>query len=66
MAGFALPADTPFAERVPKRGASCDTCDWLQDGLCTNEDYVRQHGGPELGDKPKRWCCVVWTPVGGR
>ncbi len=65
--GVELPEDTPFAEDVPKKGASCATCDWLSDEeRCTHPLYVKVHGSGELGNKPKKWCCVVWTPVGGR
>lgn len=63
-----LPSDIPFAEKVPKKGASCASCSWLGDDekSCTNELYIKQHGSPKLGAKAKRWCCVVWSPEGGR
>lgn len=65
---FTLPSAIPFAEKVPKRGASCATCQYLgkDEQTCTNTVYVEQHGSNKLGAKAKRWCCSVWTPEGGR
>jgi hypothetical protein len=53
----------PFAVKVPKAGASCKTCTFLDDKkLCTNSYYIQWNGGSgELGAKPKRWCCSAWT-----
>lgn len=58
-----LPAVYPFAEKVPKAGASCDTCAYLgKDGeSCTNQYYIKEHGGADLGAKARRWCCCAWS-----
>lgn len=63
-----LPDKVPFAEKVPKKGAKCSTCDYLgKDGkTCTNEVYIARHGSNELGAKAGRWFCRVWAPEGGR
>ena len=55
-------SDYPFATKVPKKGASCATCRFLnKDDLCTNKYYIQYNAGSgELGAKPKRWCCSAW------
>lgn len=63
MANVELPDTYPFAERVPKRGASCATCRFLtKDKKCGNPFYQKAHGSSELGARPRRWYCVAWRP----
>lgn len=58
-----LPPRYPFAEEVPEDGASCATCYFLNtdDDTCRNRFYIKEHGSSELGDAPKRWCCMAWS-----
>lgn len=58
-----LPVRYPFAEKVPSEGASCSTCHYLgEDGAsCRNKFYRKAHGGPDLGAKASRWCCMAWS-----
>lgn len=62
-----LPDDTyPFGTKVPKRGASCATCRFLNDANeCTNSYYIAWNdGSSQLGAKPRRWCCSAWLEDG--
>jgi hypothetical protein len=63
MPQIILPEDQyPFATEVPKKGASCATCKYLDKKLCTNPYYIEWNSGSgELRKKPKRWCCSAWT-----
>lgn len=63
-----LPDRYPFAEKVPDAGASCATCEFVTpDGQgCRNKFYIKAHGSRDLGATAKRWCCIAWTPKGGR
>lgn len=56
-------SEYPFATKVPKAGASCATCMFLdKEGVCTNRYYIKWNDGSgELGAKAKRWCCSAWT-----
>lgn len=65
---MSLPDRYPFAERVPSAGASCATCQYLASSgiTCRNKFYIREHGSRLLGAKASGWCCMAWTPQGGR
>lgn len=58
-----LPDRYPFAEKVPKEGASCATCYFLgTDGdSCRNKFYIKEHGSKDLGAVASRWCCMAWS-----
>lgn len=58
-----LPDRYPFAENVPKEGASCATCIFLTEDEehCLNKFYVKAHGSNELGDEANVWCCMAWS-----
>lgn len=60
---FILPSAYPFAERVPKAGASCATCAYLgeDEETCTNDYYIDEHGSDARGAKAPRWCCMAWS-----
>ncbi len=70
--GISLPDGIPFAEGVPKRGgkggARCATCDLVTDDgeRCLSRYYAPIIGTDQLLLPAKGFCCVVWTPEGGR
>ena len=63
-----IPSRYPFAEKAPPEGDSCATCYYLSkdEKHCRNKLYKKEHGSKDLGAEASRWCCMVWTPKGGR
>ena len=68
VTGIALPVTTPLAESVPKGGSCCNNCEAFdhKNGVCMSDFYIQHEGTNKIGDKPKKWCCCVWIPEGGR
>lgn len=58
-----LPDRYPFAEKVPKAGASCATCHYVTTDLkrCRNKFYIEENGSKDLGAAANRWCCSAWS-----
>jgi len=51
------PADHKVGMKVPLNGSDCAKCEYLEKGICVNENFIKWNGTGVLPEKPNEYCC---------
>jgi len=54
------PADHKLGMRVPKGGADCAKCEYVDGQKCTNETFVKWLGGNRIPGPTDEYCCDLF------
>jgi len=57
------PKDHKPGMKVPKGGSSCSSCEYLKDGMCTNEYFIKWNGSGKLPAPPDEYCSDWYEPT---